>query len=30
MRTFNGFAASMKLVLSGYGQVAGLIVRDIW
>ena len=30
MRTFNAFAASMKLVLSGYGQVAGLIVRDIW
>ena len=30
MRTFNAFAASMKLVLSGYGQVAALIVRDIW
>ena len=30
MRTFNAFAASLKLALSGYGQVAALVVRDIW
>ena len=30
MRAFNAFAASLKLALSGYGQVSALIVRDIY
>lgn len=29
MRTFNAFAASLKLALSGYGQNSTLIMRDI-
>lgn len=29
MRTFNAFAASLKLALSGYGQNGALIMRDI-
>jgi hypothetical protein len=29
MRTFNAFAASLKLALSGYGQNSALIMRDI-
>lgn len=29
MRTFNAFAASLKLALSGYGQTSALIMRDI-
>ena len=29
MRTFNAFGASLKLALSGYGQNAALIMRDL-
>ncbi|MFO1035648.1 MAG: hypothetical protein U1E45_02275 [Geminicoccaceae bacterium] len=29
MRTFNAFAASLKLALSGYGQNCALILRDV-
>src|SRR5688572_11640637 len=29
MRTFNAFAASLKLAMSGYGQNSALIMRDI-
>lgn len=29
MRSFNAFAASVKLVLSGYGQNSALILRDV-
>ena len=29
MRTFNAFGASVKLALSGYGQNAALVMRDI-
>ncbi|MEO1018068.1 MAG: hypothetical protein AAFY56_10285 [Pseudomonadota bacterium] len=29
MRLFNGFAASLKLVVSGYGQIGAQIVRDL-